>query len=105
MRSWKLTIGFRARVPGDATSYYVIQVALGEARRCGSGVMLSPVARDIAAGELVRHVVWIPARCHGRVRGTVSFHQPDPRHTDPAPFVGVPGSGPRVGTFAARIPR
>jgi hypothetical protein len=104
-RQWKLTISFRARIAGDAKSYYIVEVAPAEARRCQFGTMFSPVARDVGPGELVRQTFWVPARCHGLVRGAVWFHQPDARRADPLPFSAVPGKGPLVGTYTVKIPR
>jgi hypothetical protein len=103
-RSWKLTVTFRARVPSDAKSYYVITVGLDRGRAC-RGTLIGPVARDLAAGDLVRESFWIPTRCHGTVRGQVSFHQPSRGQREQLPFGAVAGDGPRVGGFAARIPR
>ncbi len=100
--AWKLTVRFRARRASDARAFYVVTVAPDDARRCRSGTSIGPVARTLPAGAPVSSTTYVPARCRGTVRGTVSFHQAG--EDDEFFFVGDPRRDPVVGRYEVEIP-
>jgi hypothetical protein len=98
-----LRVSFRARVRGDAHSYYIIAVTRERVHDCRLGGTIAPVVRDVAPGEVVRQSVSLLASpCHGRLRVTVVFHQRGDTR-DPLPFAGAPQHDPRVGTATVAI--
>jgi hypothetical protein len=71
---------------------------LGGAKPCP----LAPIARDVAAGDIVHETVCIPSACHGPLHVTVVLHRPG-RQPDPLPFAGLPTHDPRVGEATITI--
>ena len=98
---WELTISFRAPIAADAQSTYAIET-IGPPNGSGcTGTMLSPITRDIAADEIVRQTIYIPANCQGSVSGTVNYRPQPPR---PQLTPVAPGEGKVVGRFQVQIP-
>jgi hypothetical protein len=98
---WKLTTTFRARVPADAAATYV-QVVQPTAGRDCRFQLSGPVARDVAAGEVVRVVSYLPLACRGRVAVTVRYVPPGRRPERDPFFAGTRGL--TVGTASAEVP-
>jgi hypothetical protein len=102
--SWRVTVSFRARVATRTVgTYYSVGLAPRRTGLCGFGGLSGPVERDIPAGQVVTKALWVPARCRGDLRVTVTLHQ---QRADPVASPGIAREGdPRVGTVTARIPR
>jgi hypothetical protein len=64
--------------------------------------MTAPIARDVAAGELVHQTLSIPSQCRGPVHVRVTLHQPG-KKPDPLPFSGLPTHDPVVGSATVDI--
>ncbi|HEY4099139.1 MAG TPA: hypothetical protein VGM33_26675 [Baekduia sp.] len=105
----RVTVSFRAPVPTpDSRSFYIVSMAVprghGHVPRCDFGMTLGPVARNVAAGALVRQDYWIKPTCRGTVRGTVTLHQQRGK-PDQEPYMPTPGKGDRtVGRYSTKIP-
>jgi hypothetical protein len=103
MLDWRITVSFRARVAGDARSYYVVSLGFTHVHGCKSrGTMLGPVARDVKVGRRVRVPFYLPAACRGPVHAAVAFHQQHGK-PDQVPFIGRPGHDPEVGSADATL--
>jgi hypothetical protein len=103
-RQRKVTIRFRAPVPGDATTYYFVTVANPrQGRGCTAGMMMGPIARDVAAGEVVTYDSYLPSGCRGTVRVTVRLHS-NAGGEDQMPFSGGnPIRDPLVGESRTEV--
>ncbi|MCW2994431.1 MAG: hypothetical protein JWQ18_1926, partial [Conexibacter sp.] len=99
----RVTAVFRARVAahGAGAGYVTWFVVHGCRNAYGT---IAPTDRDIAAGEVVAVHADVPAECHGRVTGTVSYHQAGAEPGNGPPGLMFTGKGPTVGTFSARLP-
>jgi hypothetical protein len=102
--SWRVTVSFRARVATRTVgTAYDIGLAPQRVGLCGFGGIGAPVLRDVAAGQVVTKVLWVPARCRGDLRVTVVLHQ---LRADPVVYAGMRGKDDaQVGAVTARIPR
>ncbi|WP_157592245.1 hypothetical protein [Solirubrobacter soli] len=72
----RVTIRFRARVGADVRSFYTVryQVKNGNAG-CSTGIVGGPIIKDVAAGAVVRHDVWVSYGCRGTMEISVGFEQ------------------------------
>jgi hypothetical protein len=104
-RTWVLTVSFTARVDAGPRSFYFVTLTLPR-RSCqdSGGVVSSPIARDIRAGEGVRTTLYVPTKCHGAVNGDVRFQDATDARA-PTPFESSnPRHTPVVGDYSAIIP-
>jgi hypothetical protein len=104
-RQWRVTVRFRARVAStDQSRFYKVSLTPDHQTLCRFGGAGGPVSHDVAAGAVVRHVIWVPARCRGELYVTVTLHQ---QHGAPYPMPSPMRTkgDPLVGQVTARIPR
>jgi hypothetical protein len=97
----KVTLTFRARVDANARNYFTITTQMIKGgRRCAGGSS-GAISRDIKAGTIVKHELWVPYRCRNEMRINVGFLQ----QTKPSmmPFEASPASNAKVGTRVVRL--
>ena len=80
----KITLRFRARVAADGRNVYTVLARLSTGKgSCGSE-SAGTIARDIKAGQVITHELWVPFRCRGRFEIQVGYTQQ--REPSAAPF-------------------
>lgn len=99
---WRITIHFRARHAGDARSNYVTLIEPLRHGRC-SYLSIDPVDHDVAAGDIVRQIAYLPGDCRGTIHGTVSFRSQSASPMQLALAPAAPG-GAVAGSFEVHIP-
>ena len=98
----RVTIVFRARRAANARSFYTVSVrALHGSKGCPFG-MMGPIAKDVAAGTVLRQTLYVPYRCHGTLKINVGYTQQ--RRPSQMPFdIGGFGNA-KVGRAVAKLP-
>ncbi len=99
-------ISFTSRVAiTDSHSFYEFNLTMPRSRTCTTGGENGPTNADIRAGQRVSTRMFVPYRCPGIVRGSVTY-VPLVRAATAMPVPGLPGQGTAitVGTFSFRIP-
>jgi sigma-70-like protein len=71
----RITLHFRARVAGDARSFYTYGTTWKGHPPEGCANSGGPIARDVKAGTLVSTMLYVPFKCHGTMRVAVGFAQ------------------------------
>jgi hypothetical protein len=97
----KVTLTFRARVDADARNSFTVTTQMVKGGRdCGGGSG-GAISRDIKAGTIVKHELWVPYRCRNAMRINVGFLQ----QTKPSglPFQAGPAGNAKVGTRVVRL--
>ncbi len=100
-RQRKVTLTFRARVDADARNYFTVTTQMIKGgRRCAGGSG-GAISRDIKAGTIVKHELWVLYGCRNEMRINVGFLQ----QTKPSglPFEAGPASNAKVGTRVVRL--
>ena len=94
----------RVAIP-NSRSYYEINLAFPQSRRCTTGGTGGPTNTDIRAGQRVVQRMFVPYGCHGLVHGTVVYVPTvGPASSMPVPGLqGQTGSIP-VGRFSFVVP-
>jgi len=109
VRGWPsllVQVDFTARVAITGSgSWYEIEVNLARSHSCTTGGEFGPTDYDIRAGERVHYRTFVPYRCHGLARGTVTY-VPTVGAAGAMPVTGLPGQGKPVlvGRFAFVVP-
>lgn len=99
----RITVTFRARMAGDARSFYTVTSRmLKRSKRCSSGTLFGPIAKDVKAGTVLSYTFWWPYQCRGTMEISVGYAQQ--RKPSQVPFmVDDVGSDDRVGTATAEL--
>jgi hypothetical protein len=99
-------ISFTSRVAiTSSDSFYEFNLTTAHSHTCTTGGADGPTNADIRVGERVRTRMFIPYRCPGIVRGSVTY-VPLVGPATAMPVPGLPGQGTAipVGNFAFRVP-
>ncbi len=99
-------IDFIARVAiTGSDSWYETEIAFSHSPSCSTGGIGGPTNFDIRAGERVQRRMFVPYRCHGLARGTVTY-VPTIGAAGAMPVTGLPGEGKPllVGRFNFLVP-
>jgi len=99
-------ISFTSRVAiTDSHSFYEFNLTMPRSRTCTTGGNFGPTNYDIRTGQRVSSRMFVPYRCPGIVRGSVSY-VPLVGPATAMPVPGLPGQGTAipVGSFAFRVP-
>jgi hypothetical protein len=71
----RITVTFRARRAGDARSFYTVSAEIRHTSRgCPSGIS-GPIAKDVVAGTVLTHTLYVPYRCGGTLSIKVGYTQ------------------------------
>lgn len=98
----RIAVRFRARVAADARSYYTISTRMrARGRACGY-MQFGPIARDVRAGTVLQRTLWVPFRCHGKLRINVGYVQQ--RRPTQMPFDTAGFGKANVGRAIVRLP-
>jgi hypothetical protein len=94
----------RVAIP-DSRSFYEFELKMPRSATCTTGGTFGPTNSDIAAGQRVTSSMFVPYRCPGVVKGTVSY-VPLVGPATAMPVAGLPGQGAAipVGRFSFRVP-
>ena len=98
----RITIAFRARLAADARSFYTVSTRMQSSNRgCRFG-SFGPIAKDVTAGTVLSHILYVPYRCRGTMKIDVGYTQQ--RRPGPMPFdIGGFGNA-RVGRVTVQLP-
>jgi hypothetical protein len=70
----RVTIVFRARRAGDARSFYTVSTRVLRGRKGCTYATMGAIARDVAAGSVISHALYLPDRCHATVEIDVRLY-------------------------------
>jgi hypothetical protein len=98
-----VTVSFRARRAANARSFYTISSdVLHHAPGCPGDSTFGPIAKDVAAGGIVRQTLYFAYNCPGTVRIVVGYAQ---QHRPTAMPYEITGRGNvRVGRAVVKLP-
>jgi hypothetical protein len=97
----RVTIVFRARRAGDARSFYTVSTRVLRGRKGCTYATMGAIARDVAAGSVISHALYLPYRCHATVEIDVGYTQR--RRPSQMPFdIGGFGNA-KVGRVFAKL--
>lgn len=97
----RITMTFRARVAADSRSFYTVSTLLKGGRLCHYGSM-GAITRDVRAGSVVSHKLYVAHRCRGTFTIDVGYAQP--RRPGSMPFdIGGFGNA-KVGRVTVELP-
>jgi hypothetical protein len=105
-RSLLVRISFVSRIAiPDSRSFYEFNLEMAHSATCTTGGTFGPTNSDIAAGQRVTMSMFVPYRCPGVVKGTVSY-VPLVGPATSIPVAGLPGQGAAlpVGRLSFRVP-
>jgi hypothetical protein len=69
----RITVVFRARRAADARSFYTVTTRIEHrSEGCTYGT-LGPIAKDVTAGTVLTHTIYVPYRCRGIMRINVGY--------------------------------
>ena len=98
----RVTLTFRARLAADARSYYTVSTRMQRAARDCMYGSFGPIAKDVKAGSVLSHTLYVPYRCRGTMKINVGYTQQ--RRPGPMPFdIGGFGNA-KVGRVTVALP-
>jgi hypothetical protein len=97
----RVTITFRARVAGDARSFYTVETQMLHGRKNCQGGTGGAVAKDVKAGTVLTRTLWVPYHCRNRMRIDVGYAQPTT--PSPMPFMVGPLGDDKVGSTTVKL--
>src|SRR5262249_51666707 len=72
----RITITFRARRPADSRSFYTVETQMLHGRKNCQGGTAGPIAKDVKAGTVLSHTLWVPYQCRNEMKVDVGYAQP-----------------------------
>lgn len=98
----RITVTFRARLAANARSFYTITTRMQRASKGCTYGSFGPIAKDVTAGSVLSHTLYVPYRCRGTLKINVGYTQQ--RRPGPMPFdIGGLGNA-KVGRATATLP-
>lgn len=100
----RISFASRIAIP-DSRSFYEFNLQMPRSATCTTGGTFGPTDSNIAVGQRVATSMFVPYRCPGVVKGTVSY-VPLVGPATSMPVAGLPGQGRAVlvGRFTFRVP-
>jgi hypothetical protein len=97
----RITLTFRARVAADAHSFYTVSTRMQRASKGCTYGGFGPIAKDVTAGTVLTHTLYVLYRCRGTLKINVGYTQQT--RPGPMPFdIGGFGNA-KVGRATARL--